>query len=293
MIVSRPPSTATRPPFVSRVPPVKVQPRLHRARPLQAARSGALQGPLKSELLQLVAPTEFGYASTPALDKKIAQLIETLEGSVAAPQPFDNLAPLCRSWRLVYSNLPGMYAKLLPFTQVSRGIGLDVLSFFALPQIPVQLEKVHQVVRANGTYSLIQEFSAEETLHGQLAVRGTFTADKKRPSRLRVEFNQLGLTYSGKSDELAKWNTALGTELSATQRCINFAKPMSNWSDVSYLDQDLRVARAGFGGLYLMVAEDDQFGETAEVNPVADATCTGFLAQRALKLMGGRLLGRQ
>jgi hypothetical protein len=292
MIVSRTPSTANRPYLAPRLSHVRRPPQLHRARPVQAVRSEMPQGSLKSELLHLVAPTQFGYASTPELDKKIGQIIEELEGSTATPRPFEDLAPLCRSWRLVYSNLPGMYAKLLPFTQVSRGIGLDVLSFFALPQLPVQLEGVHQVVRADGTYSLIQEFTAEETLQGQLAVRGSFTVDKKRPNRLRVEFNQLGLTYAADAADLTKWNIALGVEPQTTKRCINFAKPMSNWSDVSYLDQDLRVARAGLGGMYLMVAEDDSFGDTAKVSPVADTTCTGFLAQRALKLMGSRLFGR-
>ena len=241
--------------------------------------SAAERSRLKSELLSLCHPTEMGYASTPQQDKEIDTLMRALEGHNPTARPVDHLDTLCRSWRLVYSNLPALYQKVNFLTRQKPSRheqNLELLSFCVLPPQNAELKSLYQVVRPDGAYSMVMDI-AKDSIHGQVLARGSyeFKQPDKRPDRLLATFKQIAMHFDGNADDVQRFRDALQVpEGAANERCIDLANRPAATSDVTYLDGDVRIARAGMGS-YVMVADEDRFGDSVNVADAADSSMRG------------------
>jgi hypothetical protein len=149
---------------------------------------------------------------------EIERLAEALAAENPTAAPAHASAMLQGRWRLLYSTL-----RLEPETTLAR------LSFNTLPKTPVRTGEVLQEIDpARGAYDNI-------VVHDRGAL---VTLGEYRPSsdnRLDVRFTEL-----------------LAVGEAATRVPIDNAKIPPLWSDVIYLDEDLRLNRGGFGNLYVL-----------------------------------------
>jgi hypothetical protein len=240
----------------------------------------------KHLLREVMRDADLGYASDPKGNRGncIRELVGLLEAHRPFADPGNHLDLLCKSWRLDYTNLPAKFGWL--FKQ-SRDIDLDIPSFFVLPQIPVRQERVDQVILPDGTLTIASKLSSHSSIEAQLAVRGSFRESPKQSDRLLVTFSQVAISFSGSDEDEHAWRRTLGIEDSSTTRCVNLRKSLSQWSDVTYLDDDLRVARAPWDSLYVMTAADDCFGDFVKTSEHADAERMGETLQAMWRRLSG------
>lgn len=173
---------------------------------------------LKAELADIAAATEAGFDAGGAEVEAIERLAAALEAGnpTAAPARADAL--LKGRWRLLYSSFG-----------LQRDATLARLSFNALPKTPVRVTDLWQEVDpATGLYDNIVDHEA-----GSVVTLGMYTPASD--ARLDVLFTEM-----------------LVSGLGATRAVIDNAKIPPLWSDVTYLDEEMRLNRGGFGNLYVL-----------------------------------------
>lgn len=173
---------------------------------------------LKAELAGIAAATEAGFDAGGAEVDSIKRLAAALEAGnpTAAPARADAL--LKGRWRLLYSSFG-----------LQRDATLARLSFNTLPKTPVRVTDLWQEVDpATGLYDNVVDHEA-----GVVVTLGTYTPASD--ARLDVLFTEM-----------------LASGLGAARAAIDNAKIPPLWSDVTYLDEEMRLNRGGFGNLYVL-----------------------------------------
>lgn len=176
---------------------------------------------------------------------RVKALIDALVVHNPSPTPLTDRAFDGR-WSEAYSSLGVRYARGRPL----RGqFSLQKLSFGKLPDIPVQLESVHQEVdRDAAAYNNVIDFSANDgDSVGRLIMFGRFTAHEENPLRAVVDFNRVALRPLRPESE-SEWRTALGLSGDLEHEF----KPPKLSSDVVYLDDEVRINFGSVGGVYVL-----------------------------------------
>ena len=173
---------------------------------------------LKSELAALAVATDAGFDAGGAAVELIKALAADLEAANPTPAPARAAALLRGRWRLLYSSFG-----------LKREATLARLSFNVLPKTPVTVTDLWQEVDpATGLYDNIVDHSA-----GSVVTVGQFSARDDR--RLDVCFTDMIAVGEG-----------------AVRAPIDNSKIPALHSDVTYLDDDFRLNRGGFGNLYVL-----------------------------------------
>lgn len=176
----------------------------------------------KQELAALAAETDVGFDAGGAAVDEIKRLAAALEAAnpTAVPSRADSL--LMGRWRLLYSSFG-----------LQRDATLSRLSFNTLPKTPVHVTDLWQEVDpATGLYDNIVDHD-----QGSVVTIGRFSPASD--VRLDVTFTDM-----------------LATGLGAAKVPIDNTKIPSLWSDVTYLDEDFRLNRGGYGNLYVLQLVD-------------------------------------
>lgn len=186
---------------------------------------------LKRELMALGAATEAGFDAGGEDVERIKTLAAALEAVNPTPEPARAAGLLGGRWRLLYSSFG-----------LQRETTLARLAFNRLPKTPITVTELFQEVdAASGLYDNVVDFGSASGA-GRAVVLGRFEpVDVKR---LDVEFFGARVDPVRGSTVEAALAEGLGDKL----------PPMH--SDVTYLDEDFRLNRGGFGNLYVLALDE-------------------------------------
>lgn len=193
---------------------------------------------LRRELIDLARAADIRFRATPEEEQRIQALAAQLEPLNPTPSPaVDGLGLLAGRWQLLYSTFP-----------LERQATLRRLSFAKLPDVEVTVTGIFQEASADGsTYDNVVAFE-HGTLRGAQRTHGTFVAEA--PRRLQIHFHWASVEAVAPALDEAGLRAALGVGPDARLRAdVSF----DGWSDVTYLDGELRLMRGNVGNLYVLV----------------------------------------
>ena len=195
-------------------------------------------------LLLACAPTGGGIDASPEQDAAIEGLAKALSELAPDPDPRPVIDKIAGRWRLVYGSF-----------KLDRQTTLFRLSFGKLPKTAITVSDVFQEVRADGTqYDNPVEFTfAEGPAKGLVGVQrtcGHFTHHPELAARLDITFTAARYGPKHEADR-ERWSAALGEAAADADAELSFG----GWSDILYLDDDIRLMRGNAGNLYVLVKE--------------------------------------
>lgn len=195
----------------------------------------------RDELIALAREADIRFNVTPEAEQRIAALAEVV--AAANPRPtvaVDGLDALAGRWRLLYSGF-----------RLERRATLRRLSFAKLPDVEVTITGIFQEITADGAnYNNVVEFE-HEGLRGAQETRGRF--EPEAPNRLNIRFEETSVYAIEPAVDESALRERLGVAADARLRApVSF----EGWSDVTYLDDELRVMRGNLGNLYVIVRDD-------------------------------------
>ena len=173
---------------------------------------------IKAGLASIAAATDVGFEAGGEAVEAIKRFGAELEAANPTPVTTRADALLKGRWRLLYSSFG-----------LQRDATLARLSFNTLPKTPVRVTDLWQEVDpATGLYDNIVDHD-----EGSVVMLGHFTPASD--TRLDVVFTDM-----------------LAIGLGAARVPIDNSKIPPLWSDVTYLDDDFRLNRGGYGNLYVL-----------------------------------------
>lgn len=189
----------------------------------------------KSNLIDIVAGTNRGLLVNAAQQQAILAAIANLEDFNPTPRPLaSNL--LEGDWRLLYTTSKAL-------------LKIDRLPFF-------QLGQIYQCIRVetNSVYN-IAEIYGIPALEGLVSVVAQFTP--LSPSRLQVKFQRSIIGFQRLIGYTTPGNFVQQIESGHFQNKLAFDFPIQSqqqqgWLDITYLDNDLRIARGNEGSVFVL-----------------------------------------
>ncbi len=188
----------------------------------------------KASLLEAIAGKNRGLLATVADKQAILALISQLEDRNPTPRPTEAGDLLDGDWRLLY-------------TSSSSILGVD--------QVPLlKLGQVYQCIRVKDAkvYN-IAEIYGLPYLEGLLSVVARFEVVSERRVNVRFERSINGLQraigYQSPDDHIQ--------QIESGKKFVALDFPIENrdqkgWLDISYLDEDLRIARGNEGNVFVL-----------------------------------------
>ncbi len=194
---------------------------------------------LKQQLIDLSAATDMRFEATKDEEATIKSLAADVEKLNPTPEPARRADLLDGRWRLLYSSF-----------RLTREASLARLSFNQLPDVTVRVEGIWQEVgTAGGHYNNLVYFTFGN-LRGIQTTKGRFTpADG---TRLSIAFYAADARPENAATPLPRFAAELGT---AADRLEAPLTAPGLWSDVVYLDEELRLNRGAYGNLYVLVRD--------------------------------------
>jgi hypothetical protein len=199
---------------------------------------------LKAELCEVSARTDAGFESDDAAVARIKTLAAQVEALNPTPAPNRRADLLDGRWKLLYSSFG-----------LERDTNLRRLSFATLPRAPISVTAIYQEVgTASGQYDNVVGFTTADGTRGWHRTRGVFKPAPDDDNRILIDFiSNLAHPEDASIGEGA-WRARLGvTEEEAIEAPIK--APPGLYSDITYLDADLRLMRGNIGNLYVLVPD--------------------------------------
>jgi len=196
---------------------------------------------LKRRLIELAASADARFAAAPEHEREIVALVERLEQLNPTHEPARCASLLDGRWRMRYSSF-----------KLDRNPTLNRLAFGKLPAIEVRVAGIYQEVDTSGGHFNSLVVFTRNGASGIHVIAGRF-----RPiDGTRLDINFFATHVRALNGDTAALHRALGVaderELSAQLE----APPL--WSEVSYLDQDLRLMRASYRNLHVLTRDEAQ-----------------------------------
>lgn len=185
-------------------------------------------GLLKRELAALGERTELGFEAGGEAVERIKALANELEALNPTSEPAYAADRLRGRWRMLYSSFG-----------LQRETTLARLSFNLLPKTSIRVDAVFQEVDPEtGLYDNVVNYTGADG-PGLNVTAGRFSP--AGPQRLDVVFFEVQDRLSGREPVRVP---------------IDNQKIPPLFSDVTYVDDDFRLNRGGFGNLYVLARED-------------------------------------
>ncbi|MEB3267821.1 MAG: PAP/fibrillin family protein [Leptolyngbya sp.] len=190
----------------------------------------------KSELLEVIAPTNRGILAS-KLDRQAIQIaIARLEDRNPTPEPLAATDLLAGNWQLLY-------------TTSDELLGIDRFPLYRLGQ-------VYQCIRpTTGRIYNIAEVMGPPLLGGLVSVAARFEAVSQRRVNVFFERAVFGLQRSLGYLQPNQFIQALGDRAKfPLWQGIDFTinRDQPGWLEVTYLDEDLRIGRGNQGSLFVL-----------------------------------------
>jgi len=196
---------------------------------------------LKQRLIALATATDMRFEATPDEEKTILALAAEVERQSPTAEPARRADLMDGRWRLLYSSF-----------RVGRMATLARLAFNKLPAVEVRIEGIYQEVGlAAGHYNNLVHFSCNG-VRGVQVVGGHCTVSD--PVRMDIHFDRTRVIPADESLSLDALASALGVAPDALEAPLE-TEQMKLYSDVVYLDDDLRMMRGAYKNLYVLKRE--------------------------------------
>jgi hypothetical protein len=210
---------------------------------------------LKEEIVKLAAQSGTLKKDTEeALGKEIAALAEALEKANPTLDPTSRLDLFTGRWNLLYSTF-----------NLERDTNLVKLSFGKLPAAPVTVGAIYQEVdpQTDHLYDNVVEFTDIGNRPGAKVMKGRYTVHDGH--RLDVVFHHVFATpRDGRS--LAAFREGLGLAPDATlSLAIEKTPPLH--SSMIFLDEEMRINRGSYGGVYVLRKTAHAFTPSRALDP--------------------------
>lgn len=195
---------------------------------------------IKQELISLSAATEIGFNCTEAVKQQIEALADQLETLTPTTEPTSQMELVQGRWRLLYSTFG-----------LERETTLSSLTFGKLPDVKVIVTNIFQeIYTVAEQYNNLIEFTAGGSVKGITKVTGRYQIEGSK--RVKIDFLAASAFPATTDLTVKAFCEALGVERSALESALDF----SGWSDITYLDENLRLMRGNKQNLYVLVRAD-------------------------------------
>ncbi len=179
---------------------------------------------------------------------RLGVLVTELSALTAYPRPAEQPEVLAGRWLTVFAHFGARHSAGKPRVHESN---LKIHSFNKFPELPISVLAMHQEVAADGSrYDNVVSIAAPAGgARGEVITHGRWAVDAFNPQRLNIEFHHVELRPVAGADA-----AALRASLDATPDLVLSAalKVSKLYSDVVYLDDELRINIGIQGGLYVL-----------------------------------------
>lgn len=195
---------------------------------------------LKQELISISTATDIGFNCTPTIKQQIETLAESLEVLNPTVEPTSFMELVQGRWQLLYSTFG-----------LERETTLQRLSFGKLPNVKVNVTGMFQEVYLDGQqYINLIEFIGSG-VKGVAAVTGRYTVEDSK--RLNIDFYETSVKSASNDLDVSAFRSCLGID---SQSALESKLDFSGWSDIIYLDENLRLMRGNAQNLYVLLRID-------------------------------------
>lgn len=199
---------------------------------------------LKAELCEVSARTDVGFDSDDAAVARIKALAAEVEALNPTQAPNTRADLLDGRWKLLYSSFG-----------LERDTNLRRLSFATLPRAPITVTAVYQEVgTASGQYDNVVAFTIADGSRGWHRTRGVFKPAPDDDKRILIDFTSNLAHPDDATLAEEAWRARLGVAADEPIEAPIKAPP-GLYSDITYLDADLRLMRGNIGNLYVLVPD--------------------------------------
>lgn len=213
---------------------------------------------LKGDLLKICTSVKVGNAFPEEVASQIRACVEKIESESSQESLTHSLKHFDGEWTMLYSTLPAFFKR----------IALRDLSAGTIPSEEplILINCVKQVVKqtASGVYqydNLVEfnggrEHAAEPPIAGLHITRGTAELNAPESAEKTVRFNVA--FYENEASPASYWKAdsdnfkSLFGFKSEDALLGKYPAAFKSWSDIVYLDEDLRIMRGGKGNIYIL-----------------------------------------
>lgn len=138
---------------------------------------------------------------------------------------------------------------------VRHAADLQIHSLGKLPKAPMQVVSIVQEIDEQGeAYNNVVDFECgPDNTPGRLIVRGRFSCDQDAPIRYQVRFYRAEIHgRDGSTEEAVRSGLGLDAEQALS---VEFTPPPF-YSDILFVDEEMRINRGNFGGVYVLTRRD-------------------------------------
>jgi hypothetical protein len=213
---------------------------------------------LRKELLDIAATHKEGFASGSAESKRIDALIDELTPLTPYPDALDHPEIFRGHWSGDYFNMGRLVGGK---GATNQGIGvttsLKVFSMGRLPDIPATfLGAGLEIEPDSGAYNFFSHFALGEkkvpTYHFAFA---GYTRREENLDRFFVEFQGFKVVPADPDMPMSEFAATIGVDDPASLSAELTPRPKL-WSQVVYMDQDIRIQLGQLGGHYVLFRTD-------------------------------------
>jgi hypothetical protein len=202
-------------------------------------------GEVKQELLALIDAFNVGEALAPP--ERLEELIKAMPALSPIPDPAHQLQSVTGSWSNLYARFGVGHSKGKSHRADST---LSLQTFRAFPDIPIRVVEILQEIDLEPqTYNNVVLFETLAGAPGLVIIHGLYQLDDEDARRFRVVFYAAEVRPRGDLDE-AGLRASLGLEADTLLR--REFKPAKLYSDIVYLDAQIRINIGGMGGVYVL-----------------------------------------
>jgi len=193
---------------------------------------------VRRALIAAARDADIRFSVTPEEEARIQALASDIEP--LNPNPDGSFDKIAGRWRLLYSSF-----------RLERQATLRRLSFAKLPDIEVTVTGIYQEIAADGSqYNNLVEFHLGD-LQGVQETHGSFTTAP--PHRLNISFSRASVYAADAAMQESDFRARLGVDSGAR---LSADVSFDGWSDITYVDDSLRLMRGNLGNLYVIVRDD-------------------------------------
>lgn len=152
------------------------------------------------------------------------------------------------SWETLFASFGARHSS---GKTVRHAADLQIHSLGKLPKAPIQVLAILQEIDEHGeAYNNVVEFECgEAATPGRLIMRGRFNCAAEAPIRYQVGFYRAEVHPRDGASEAAVRG---GLGLDGTQPLVAEFQPPPFYSDILFVDEELRINRGNFGGIYVL-----------------------------------------
>lgn len=204
---------------------------------------------LKRELLAHVEAVAAGGAAYSDEEfARLERLVAAIRPLSPLPEPINTPARVQGRWATAFAHFGARHSAGKLEVHDSN---LKIQSFNQFPPAPIRVQRICQEIASGPqAYNNVIDFTTPDgQASGMIIVRGRYRGDAAEPQRFGVDFYRIEIAPTHGTTEV---QLRAGLGFVPEQRLAAERKPPKLYSDVVYLDEDMRINLGSLGGMYLL-----------------------------------------